>query len=47
MREQEKLESFYESVRVRAEGVDNLKAKQDIIIQLYDKFFKVGFKGNY
>lgn len=44
MKEQEKLEAFYESVRVRAEGVDNLKAKQDIIIQLYDKFFKVGFK---
>ncbi|OUL05403.1 DEAD/DEAH box helicase [Bacillus spizizenii] len=44
VKEQEKLESFYESVRVRAEGVDNLKAKQDIIIQLYDKFFKVGFK---
>lgn len=44
MKEQERLESFYESVRVRAEGVDNLKAKQDIIIQLYDKFFKVGFK---
>lgn len=44
MKKQEKLESFYESVRVRAEGVDNLKAKQDIIIQLYDKFFKVGFK---
>ncbi|MDP1394437.1 type ISP restriction/modification enzyme [Lysinibacillus capsici] len=44
MKEQEKLESFYESVRVRAEGIDNLKAKQDIIIQLYDKFFKVGFK---
>lgn len=44
MKEQEKLESFYESVRVRAEGVDNLKAKQDIIIQLYDKFFKIGFK---
>lgn len=44
VKEQEKLESFYESVRVRAEGIDNLKAKQDIIIQLYDKFFKVGFK---
>lgn len=44
MKEQEKLNSFYESVRVRAEGVDNLKAKQEIIIQLYDKFFKVGFK---
>jgi predicted helicase len=44
MREQERLEDFYESVRIRAEGIDNLKAKQDIIIQLYDKFFKVGFK---
>ncbi|NYF26052.1 type ISP restriction/modification enzyme [Sporosarcina sp. JAI121] len=44
MKEQERLNSFYDSVRVRAEGVDNLKAKQDIIIQLYDKFFKVGFK---
>ncbi|MBO3796493.1 DEAD/DEAH box helicase [Bacillus subtilis] len=44
MKEQERLKDFYESVRVRAEGIDNLKAKQDIIIQLYDKFFKVGFK---
>jgi predicted helicase len=44
MKEQERLEEFYESVRIRAEGIDNLKAKQDIIIQLYDKFFKVGFK---
>lgn len=42
-REQEKLEDFYESVRIRAEGLDNLKAKQDIIVQLYEKFFKVGF----
>lgn len=42
-KEQEKLEGFYESVKVRAEGLDNLKAKQDIIVQLYDKFFKVGF----
>lgn len=44
LKEQERLKDFYESVRVRAEGIDNLKAKQDIIIQLYDKFFKVGFK---
>src|SRR5699024_800894 len=34
---------FYESVRIRAEGIDNLKAKQDIIKQLYEKFFEVGF----
>lgn len=44
MKEQKGLHDFYESVRVRAEGIDNLKAKQDIIIQLYDKFFKIGFK---
>ncbi|MFL0247343.1 DEAD/DEAH box helicase [Candidatus Clostridium stratigraminis] len=44
LKEQERLKDFYMSVRVRAEGIDNLKAKQEIIIQLYDKFFKVGFK---
>src|SRR5690625_2808086 len=44
LKEQEQLDDFYDSVRARAEGIDNLKAKQDIIIQLYDKFFKVGFK---
>lgn len=44
VKEQEGLEDFYESVRIRAEGIDNLKAKQNIIVQLYNKFFKVGFK---
>ena len=44
MKEQEGLEKFYENVRIRAEEIDSLEAKQDIIIQLYDKFFKVGFK---
>ena len=44
LKEQKKLEEFYESVRIRAAGIDNLEAKQKIIIQLYDKFFKVGFK---
>ena len=44
LKEQERLKDFYESVRVRAGGIDNLKAKQDIIIQLYEKFFKVAFK---
>lgn len=42
-REQEKLRGFYDSVKIRAEGLDNLKAKQEIIVQLYEKFFKVGF----
>lgn len=44
LKEQKRLEAFYESVRIRAEGLDNLKAKQDIIVQLYNKFFKVGFE---
>lgn len=42
-REQEELSGFYESVRLRAEGIDNLEAKQTIIIELYQKFFKAGF----
>ncbi|MGX7078481.1 restriction endonuclease [Globicatella sanguinis] len=39
----EELEGFYESVRLRAEGIDNLEAKQTIIVQLYEKFFKEAF----
>lgn len=39
----EELEGFYESVRIRAEGIDNLEAKQSIIVQLYEKFFKEAF----
>jgi len=39
----EKLEKFYDSVRGRVEGIDNAEAKQKIIIELYDKFFKVAF----
>lgn len=42
-KEQEKLKGFYESVHIRADGIDNLEAKQTIIVQLYEKFFKVGF----
>jgi len=39
----ETLESFYESVRKRAEDIDNSESKQKIIIELYDKFFKTAF----
>lgn len=38
-----KLESFYESVKMRASGIDNAEGKQKIIIELYDKFFKTAF----
>lgn len=43
-KEQKELEPFYNSVRLRAEGIDNAQAKQKIIITLYDKFFSTGFK---
>ncbi|WP_239513995.1 type ISP restriction/modification enzyme [Streptosporangium sp. 'caverna'] len=34
------LEGFYDSVRVRAEGIDNAEGRQRVIVELYDKFFK-------
>ncbi|MBN8688697.1 MAG: DEAD/DEAH box helicase [Chitinophagales bacterium] len=37
------LEKFYESVKLRASGIDNAEGKQRIIIELYDKFFKTAF----
>lgn len=43
-KEQKELQPFYESVRLRASGIDNAQAKQKIIITLYDKFFSTGFK---
>lgn len=43
-KEQEELKGFYDSVKLRAEGIDNAEAKQKIIITLYDKFFSKGFK---
>ena len=39
----EKLERFYESVAKRAEDIDNAEAKQKVIVELYDKFFKTAF----
>lgn len=39
----ETLQKFYDSVRKRAEGIDNAEAKQRIIVELYDKFFKTAF----
>ncbi|RFP60627.1 MAG: damage-inducible protein, partial [Limnothrix sp. CACIAM 69d] len=38
-----KLEKFYDSVRARARGIDNAAGKQKIIVELYEKFFKVAF----
>jgi len=39
----ETLQRFYDTVRKRAEGIDNSEGKQRIIIELYDKFFKTAF----
>lgn len=41
--ESDTLQKFYDSVRKRAEGIDNAEGKQHIIIELYDKFFKTAF----
>lgn len=37
------LDRFYESVRKRAEGIDNAEGKQRVIIELYNTFFKTAF----
>jgi len=42
-KEAETLEKFYASVKMRAAGIDDLKAKQKIIVDLYDKFFRNAF----
>lgn len=42
-KEQEQLKPFYESVKLRASGIDNIQGKQKFIIQLYDSFFKTAF----
>ncbi len=39
-KESETLTKFYESVRMRASGITEVKAKQKIIVDLYDKFFQ-------
>lgn len=36
----QKMEGFYESVKMTVSGIDNIAGKQKIIVDLYDKFFK-------
>ncbi|GAB88168.1 DEAD/DEAH box helicase [Gordonia rhizosphera] len=38
------LTGFYDSVRLRAEQVTSAEGKQQVIAELYEKFFKIGFK---
>lgn len=42
-KERNTLESFYESVQMRAKGIDNAEGKQRIVVELYDKFFRNAF----
>lgn len=37
------LQSFYDSVKMRAEGIDSAQGKQKIVVELYDKFFRNAF----
>ena len=38
------LERFYESVRMRARGLDNSEARQRVLMELYEKFFATALK---
>jgi predicted helicase len=42
-READTLTRFYDSVKMRAEGIDKAEGKQKIIVELYDKFFRNAF----
>lgn len=42
-KEADTLEKFYASVKLRAEKIENASAKQKIVIELYDKFFRNAF----
>ena len=37
------LAEFYASVRRRVEGIDNAEGKQRVIVELYERFFKVAY----
>lgn len=42
-KESEALEKFYASVKTRVEGIDNAEGRQKVVVELYDKFFRVAF----
>lgn len=42
-KEADTLKRFYDSVKMRAEGIDNAAGKQKIVVELYDKFFRNAF----
>lgn len=42
-KEADTLQAFYDSVKLRAEGIDSATGKQKIVVELYDKFFRNAF----
>jgi predicted helicase len=42
-KEADTLAAFYESVKMRAEGIESAEGKQKIVVELYDKFFRNAF----
>lgn len=42
-KEADTLQKFYDSVKMRAEGINTAQGKQKIIVELYDKFFSKAF----
>ena len=42
-KEAEALERFYASVKTRVEGIDNAAGRQKVVVELYDKFFRIAF----
>ncbi len=38
------LEPFYDSVRRRAQALDNAEARQTVLLELYERFFKVALR---
>lgn len=42
-KEADTLQRFYDSVKLRAEGIDNAAGKQKIVVELYNNFFQKAF----
>ena len=42
-KERNTLQSFYDSVHLRASGIETTEGKQKIVVELYDKFFRNAF----
>ena len=43
-KERNTLQSFYDSVHLRASGIETAEGKQKIVVELYDKFFRKAFQ---